>query len=306
MDKRFVIVRRKTRQEELVARYNTWQQARFYLEHLGHDAGAYEAEHIRYHECLTSVYANAQKFAPTVFLERELIPDFIFRKTDIVIAVGQDGLVANVLKYAHGLPIVGVNPDPELWDGILAKYDARETVSLMPKIVKEAINTTGVSLAEARVNDGTRLLAVNDFFIGPKSHTSFRYKIRSSAGEANHSSSGVIVSTGFGSTGWYTSIIVGAAASVGQSIDPAELARPWDSAELTYCVREPFPSVSTSTDLVRGNVTSGQELSVEAQSADNGVLFADGIEFDAIKLRAGSVVRLGLAKEQGIMVSEGW
>jgi len=93
---------------------------------------------------------------------------------------------------------------------------------------------------------------------------------------------------------------------VGQSIDPSELARPWNSAELTYCVREPFPMVSTSTDLVRGSVTGQQELSIEAHSADNGVLFADGIEFDAIKLRAGSVVRLGLAKEQGVMVSERW
>ena len=55
-------------------------------------------------------------------------------------------------------------------------------------------------------------MAVNDLFIGPKTHTSARYFIRcGKAGEA-HSSSGVIVSTGMGATGWLKSLLTGAGA----------------------------------------------------------------------------------------------
>jgi hypothetical protein len=56
------------------------------------------------------------------------------------------------------------------------------------------------------------MYAVNDLFIGPKSHTSARYLIRSGDATETHSSSGVIVSTGLGSTGWLKSLLTGAAA----------------------------------------------------------------------------------------------
>jgi hypothetical protein len=37
------------------------------------------------------------------------------------VARGQDGLAANTLKYLkNAQPVIGVNPDPGRWDGVLA------------------------------------------------------------------------------------------------------------------------------------------------------------------------------------------
>ena len=45
-----------------------------------------------------------------------------FGPEDVIIAVGQDGLVANVAKYLDGQPVVGVNPDPQRNPGVLVRH----------------------------------------------------------------------------------------------------------------------------------------------------------------------------------------
>ena len=45
-------------------------------------------------------------------IDRGFLPNFVFGPEDTVVTLGQDGLVANTLKYLHGQPVVGVNPDP--------------------------------------------------------------------------------------------------------------------------------------------------------------------------------------------------
>ena len=51
-------------------------------------------------------------------VDRGFLPNFVFAPDDTVVTLGQDGLVANTLKYLDGQPVVGVNPDPERWDGL--------------------------------------------------------------------------------------------------------------------------------------------------------------------------------------------
>ncbi len=45
---KIVVVTRKTRLEELVERFNTRQQAQFYIEHMGLDFSEYDKEHAAY------------------------------------------------------------------------------------------------------------------------------------------------------------------------------------------------------------------------------------------------------------------
>jgi len=55
-------------------------------------------------------------------------------------------------------------------------------------------------MARARLNDGQELLALNDLFIGRRTHVSARYALRVGDYVEDQSSSGIIVSTGAGST----------------------------------------------------------------------------------------------------------
>lgn len=66
-------------------------------------------------------------------------------------------------------------------------------------------------MARAQLDDGQTIDAVNDLFIGIQSHASARYRIEYRKQVENQSSSGVIVSTGAGSTGWYRSVMTAAA-----------------------------------------------------------------------------------------------
>src|SRR6185436_2894538 len=63
-----------------------------------------------------------------------------------------------------------------------------------------------ITLAAAQLNEGQRLVAFNDLFIGARAHVSARYRIRFGERAEPQSSSGVIVSTGAGSTGWLSSV----------------------------------------------------------------------------------------------------
>lgn len=74
-------------------------------------------------------------------------------------------------------------------------------------------------MAKAALNDGQTIYAVNDLFIGQKTHVSSRYQIKLGERQEFQSSCGIILSTGFGSTGWLKSILAGATNIVNESTD---------------------------------------------------------------------------------------
>lgn len=73
--------------------------------------------------------------------------------------------------------------------------------------LKEKMSHKSITFAQETTNDGQSLLAVNDLFIRPKSHTSVRYILKWQGQQELQSSSGIIISTGLRSTGWFQSIL---------------------------------------------------------------------------------------------------
>jgi hypothetical protein len=59
---------------------------------------------------------------------------------------------------------------------------------------------------EIRLSDGQRLLAFNDLYLGARTHVSARYTLRYGERADSQSSSGIIVSTGAGLSGWLSSV----------------------------------------------------------------------------------------------------
>lgn len=223
---RFVLVTQKTRLQELIARFNTWPQAKFYLEHNGISVSDYLAEHDRYQAQLTEAKRILLQAGQVQIPDRTLLPGYQFSDRDIVVIIGRDGLVANTLKYLNGQPVIAVNPDPERWDGILLPFELPQLASVVMRTLNLDMPSKVLSFAQAVTNDGQKMLAVNDLFIGPKSHTSARY-ILSHGGQAEaQSSSGVIVSTGLGSTGWLQSVLAGALGVTGGSSHPLRAGSP--------------------------------------------------------------------------------
>lgn len=302
-DRKLILVTRKTRLEELKEKYCTLGQARFYLEHLGESFAEYEEEHLQIEICKTKIVKSLGAIGRIQHLERSMLSTYLFDSDDIVVVLGQDGLVANTLKYLDGQPVIGVNPLPDRFDGVLLPFVEKELTDALIEVLKGSVSTKRVSFAEVKTNLGESLLGVNDLFIGPKSHTSARYQLNHSGRSEEQSSSGIIVSTGLGSTGWFKSIIAGASGIANMKLrkDIAE-GFSWDSSYLYYSVREPFPSAVTSCENIFGKIRSGTELKLVSRMPENGVIFSDGIENDAINFCAGTVATVGLSNKVGNLI----
>ncbi len=300
---RFVMIERKTRLTELVERFNTWSQARFYLEHAGMDVNDYLAEHDQYKAVLLQIESMLKPMGRLARLERTNLDTYQFHSEDIILVVGQDGLVANTLKYLNGQPVVAINPDPSRWDGKLLPFQSDSSEQAIKALLAGKASIADIRLAEAKTNDGQSMLAVNDLFIGPKTHASARYELAWANKSETQSSSGIIVSTGLGRTGWLTSILTGAKNLVGAGDKLNSFVNmEWDSKYLYFAVREPFPSLTTQTNLTVGRVDNKHPLSVTSYMPANGVIFSDGMENDAIEFNAGTQLNIGLAKKVGKLV----
>ncbi len=303
---KIVLVTRKTRLEGLIERFNTPGQARFYIEHSGGDFDRYQQEHETYQAALAALREALQRIAKLHVIERGFLPNFIFSDGDLVVTIGIDGLVVNTAKYLAGQPLVAVNPDPAHIDGILLPFTVAQAPAVVRRVLRGQMQVRSITMAEARLNDGQALLAFNDLFIGVRSHISARYLIRTGAQEEHHSSSGIIVSTGAGSTGWLSSLF-NMASGLAASFSPAAVALkrpalPWDTDRLLFIVREPFVSKTSAATIVCGAISADAPLILESEMPEGGVIFSDGVEADYLSFNAGAIATIGLAARKTKLV----
>ncbi|MGJ4894613.1 MULTISPECIES: sugar kinase [unclassified Bradyrhizobium] len=305
-DRKVVLVVRRTRLEELITRFLTADQARFYVEHLGADFSDYEREHAAYQAARLTSVQTLERWGRYQIVDRGFLPNFIFGPADIVAALGPDGLVANTMKYLDGQPLLGLNPDAARHDGVLLPFAPADLASLLPEVAADRRAAKAVTMARASLADGQVLHAVNDLFIGARTHVSARYEIATREHQERQSSSGLIVATGLGSTAWFKSIVTGALAIAGNFGSPTTggdyTALPWDARSLRFAVREPFPSKTSQTSLVCGGLNGAETLRLRSLMPENGVIFSDGIEADHLDFNAGTEAVIGIAERQGRLI----
>lgn len=305
---KIVIVTRKTRLMELIERFNTRAQAKFYIEHAGGDFGEYEREDAVYKQALAAVHKALELGLKVQLIDRELSPTFLFAPTDVVVTLGQDGLVANTAKYVGGQPLLAINPDPERFDGVLLPFQVGQARAAVAAVLRGACRLRAVTLAEVRLDDGQRLCGFNDLFIGARSHVSARYRIGWRGRSEPHSSSGVVISTGAGSTGWLSSIfnMAGGVLALAAGAQAAQaLCRPslsWEDARLLFVVREPFVSRHSRAGVIAGVVEPHEALRLESAMPTGGVIFSDGVEADYLSFNSGAVAHIRAAPQKAHLV----
>jgi NAD kinase len=290
---RAVFVTRETDYELLIARHATRDQARFFLETRGQAIEEVEARHHRFADTLRTARASVPADWRQTVVQRSDFDRFLFGPEDVVVAVGQDGLVANIAKYLKGQPVLGINPAPDLYDGVLVRLAVRDLPGLLPASFHGRAPCQHRTMVEARLDSGERLLALNEIFVGHASHQSARYRIAVEGKEEVQSSSGLIIASGTGATGWARSIMEATATHI--PLDPEERA-------IAYFVREPFPSVATGTS-VRAGKLAASPLTIVSRMNDGGTVFADGIEQDHISFDWGRRISLAPADQSLLLVT---
>ena len=312
-----IIVNSKTRLQKLKKRFNTVSQAKFYLKEKGGDFEEVQQEDSNINRSLGSVQKQLSRQIKTKVINRSFLTNYIFTPKDLVVVVGQDGLVANTAKYVGGIPIIGVNPDPDRYDGVLLPFRKDNFMRQVDRVIAGHYRFKEVTMAEAKLNDGQRLLAFNDLFIGPKTHRSARYKLSFGRRKEQQSSSGIIVSTGAGSTGWFSSLMNmanGIVETFGQAqfsmrtgrkttaISNQNMNWAWDARKLTFVVREPFLSRTSNISILAGLIEGNTKLTIESLMPQDGVIFSDGIEADFLSFTSGMVAEIGIALERAKLV----
>lgn len=281
---RIVVVSRRSELEELVMRHGTIAAAAYFLRQRGGDLDGVTARHEALQTALTTVGGAIPSTWRRGQVTREDLPRFLFAPEDIVIAVGQDGLVANVAKYLDGQPVIGVDPEPGRNPGVLVRHRAEDVATLL---AAGHDATRRLTMVAATLDDGQELIGLNEVYFGHPSHQSARYVLSTSDGQRErHSSSGVVVGTGTGATGWCASI-------ARQLEDPPPLPTPEEPA-LCWFVREAWPSPATGVTLTAGRLAPGEPL-VLTSEGEQTVVFADGVETDHLTLAWGQRVSVEVA-----------
>ncbi len=291
--------------EDLIYRFNTKEQVNFYLKTLGSDINEYQEEHDIYYQSLGEAEEILKDYGRVFVLDRKHLAHFLFGKDDIVVALGSNGLAVNTLKYLTNQPLVGVKADNKRNDEILMPFCTSDLRLIIPEVLQQKRPLKNITMAKVELSDKQILYAVNDFFIGQKTHVSARYTLNFNGQNENQSSSGIIVSTGFGSTGWLKSVLTGAAgisSAMLQTDISFQKTISWDSDELYFSVREPFPSARSGTSMIFGKIDKKLPLRVISNMPENGVIFSDGIEEDFLAFQAGFEATVGIAEKKGKIV----
>ncbi|NBM15702.1 NAD(+)/NADH kinase [Streptomyces sp. GC420] len=285
---RAVLVHRATEYEELLARHGTHGQAEFFLASRGQSIKEVAERHHRTRRALAEVAAAVPLQWRRTRLERADLDRFLFAPEDVVVVVGQDGLVANTAKYLDGQPVVGIDTDPGRNPGVLVRHHAEDARRLLRAATSRGAVAEELTMVEAVTDDGQRLLALNEIYFGRAGHQTARYRLRPGDGAPGEpqASSGVLVGTGTGCTGWLRSLWQqrGSAMALPRPADP----------RLVWFVREAWASPATGTSLVEGLLTGADRLRLVVES-DRLVAFGDGMETDAVELTWGQTVELGVA-----------
>ena len=281
---RGVVVHRASELSELVDRHGTRGQVEFFLRTRGRTLAELQLRQDALDDALRTVSAAIPADWRRGWVERGDLSRFDFEPGDVVLVVGPDGLVANTAKYLHDQPLLGVDPEPGRNPGVLVRHRAAEVARLLADLLLGRAAVQARTMVRATADDGAVLDALNDIYLGDAGHQSARYRLQLADGRVEaQSSSGLIVATGTGATGWAASIARERGASTGL---PGEA-----SADLAWFVREAWPSPFTGTDLTSGLLTEGNGVEVLVQS-DALVAFGDGLEADRLQANWGQTVRL--------------
>lgn len=293
---RIVVVHRDTEQQEITRQAGTWGHAKFQQKSRGVSLQAVEQRSVAVDRALQLVSTAIPSGWRRGSVERGDLDRYLFEPEDVVVVVGPDGLVANAAKYLDGQPVIGVNPDPSAIAGVLVRHPPEQCAALIAAVADGRAGIERRTMVSASAGDGLELTALNEIYLGHPGHQSARYRLTAAGGESEtQSSSGLLVGTGTGTTGWLASV-------ARERGEPFALPGPADP-ELVWFVREAWPSPTTGATLTGGLLGPRDRLEVLVQS-EGLTVFGDGIEADHLAPDWGQTVTLRTAERRLVLVAD--
>ena len=211
-----------------------------------------------------------------------------FEGRDLVITFGGDGTVLDASKnILDEVPVLAVKSSDESV-GALCQADADDFEHVIDSILDGSYVTEKWSRVEGSLGEESGT-ALNEIFAGPRySSGPGRYVLSLNQLREEQRGSGIVVSTGTGSGGWYRNI----PGSFG--------AFPRTSGKLRFIARDCGSDHGYS--LMRGVLERGDELEIESMIKFDGTVDFDGYNRKAIDFPRGSVLSVRLSENPLTMI----
>lgn len=226
-------------------------------------------------------------------VERNSLTKEDVKNSKLVISFGGDNHFNYVSHFCDSNLVVGVNSDPERSVGAMTYFNVDSFEFFLPSLLNDDFEIEEWPRIEIEV-DGKMIetLCVSEIFIGESDRVNMsRHILKLNGNEEEQKGSGIVVTTGTGSTGWYDSAcryIFSEGNKFGKT-----------SKELRFVLTEPFNGKYSKYNMLNGVVKDGENLEIVSLSDSDAVLSIDSLK--VLKLKEGSKVRLKIGKALSVI-----
>lgn len=185
---------------------------------LGIDIEKEQKSHDYHHKCLENVINLFKKHgtSPGVIRKQNISKsDFDDNNWDLIVGVGGDGTFIDIARYIrNSTPVFGIKSTPSSYGGHFYTHfgNAEEHIERLFQKDYEVIERTRI---EGKMFEGKAFddeftdVSLNEIYVGDKFATGFsKLTLDDKTGQFESGSSGLVVSTYSGRTGWYDHINV--------------------------------------------------------------------------------------------------
>ncbi|MBI3033628.1 NAD(+)/NADH kinase [Candidatus Woesearchaeota archaeon] len=193
-------------------------------------------------------------------INRDVLDAEKLRNADLIITVGGDGTFLRTAQYVKDQPVLSVASSLEKNEGFFARAIKEDFEKKMGMILRDEFSIINLNRLQSEIaySSGEKAVlepAVNEVFVGSrKPYITFRYMLKIGKDEELQKSSGVIISTGAGSTAWSRS-------AGGKKLEMT-------SKKMQYVVREPYFGRLTQPKMTQGVLDEPSSIRIKSESWD--------------------------------------
>ncbi|HIH11972.1 TPA: hypothetical protein HA241_07315 [Candidatus Woesearchaeota archaeon] len=162
---KIVLVTKRTALEGLIARHGTTSQVKFFLESRGQHFDFYQQAHQAYTAGINQVKSAVPSGMRFQEVNKEHLATFQVGDKDVIVVVGDPGLFVNTAKYVGEQPVIMVNPDRERFDDVFTTCYPDGFARKLQETVAGKYTCEKLTLAQAVLENGEELYALNDFLL---------------------------------------------------------------------------------------------------------------------------------------------
>jgi len=251
----------------------------------------YKHEHANLNAILSSHEAqiNSRTKIKELLPYAEMIPMNKLKETtsySLIISFGGDNSFTYTSHYAGDTPIIGINSDPLRSVGALCMWSSKDLEETIETILKEEYEIENWTRLKTTINDEKITSATSEYYFGEKQRKDMsRNTIEYRGKEYEQKSSGIIIATGAGSTGWYN--------SANRFLFPEGNTFTKTEKKAVFINTEPYAYTRKIGELYAGEIREGEKLIIHSLNDEGGTVSCDSWEeYDFIRGKT-AVIEIG-------------